>query len=120
MTTTGRGVATITLDALGQLMQIRELSTVHVPDFDFSTVDRLLARFRLVLELAQTQDVGPVMFSAPVVILETEYAALVEIAHHAKLLALPAGYFDRQLYITTMRQLCVAVGRDVIEWAILW
>lgn len=109
------GAASITIPAYSQLMTIRQLSTVHVPNYDFSTVDRFLARLRFCIELASTDDCGPRSDHASVVILEPEYASLVEVASFAKLHALPE--FNRRLYMRTMVQLCAAVGRNVlVEW----
>lgn len=104
------GAVVITGAGLGALQQARELATHHVPGFDYTRVDRMLSRFRLVIELAWDESVGPFIDDAHVVVTKAEYSDMADVAFHAKLYSLASSQFPFPVFIPLMNQLAQAVG----------
>lgn len=104
------GAAPLTRSGLGALMHARELAQVNVPAFDFKRVDRMLARCRFVMELAEDTSVGPIVPNMLVVIRDGEYQDMADVAFHAKLYSLPSAEFDFRTFVPQMNHLAVAVG----------
>jgi hypothetical protein len=103
--------AILTKDGLGALLQTREIAQRNVPAFDFRRVDRMLARFRLVLELAWDDSVGPRIEDGLLVVLQPgEYQDMADVAFHAKLYAIAGQDFPFHFFVGQINRLAVAAG----------